>query len=60
LQFQLLFVACSYNGFPELKPELFQQRKPSTLSVPKQPVCPNSPLSRRSKQEIKSAQKVAS
>ena len=49
----------SYNGFPELKPELFLKKKVSTLSLPsKQAMCPNSPLTRRSKQEVKSAQKV--
>ncbi|XP_076443222.1 C-myc promoter-binding protein-like isoform X3 [Babylonia areolata] len=50
----------SYNGFPELKPELFLKKKVSTLSLPtKQALCPNSPLARRSKQEVKSAQKLA-
>ncbi|KAK7491704.1 hypothetical protein BaRGS_00016960 [Batillaria attramentaria] len=50
----------SYNGFPPLKPELFLKKKLSTLSLPgKQTLCPNSPLARRSKQEVKSAQKLA-
>ncbi|XP_071110635.1 C-myc promoter-binding protein-like [Haliotis cracherodii] len=53
-------VKYSYNGFPALKPELFLTKKPSTLSLPgKQSLCPNSPLARRTKQEIRSAQKIA-
>ncbi|XP_067665838.1 C-myc promoter-binding protein-like isoform X2 [Haliotis asinina] len=53
-------VKYSYNGFPSLKPELFLTKKPSTLSLPgKQSLCPNSPLARRTKQEIRSAQKIA-
>ncbi|XP_070177502.1 DENN domain-containing protein 4C-like isoform X1 [Littorina saxatilis] len=49
----------SYKGFPELKPELFLKKKVSTLSLPSKPLCPNSPVARRSKQEVKSAQKLA-
>ncbi|PVD19799.1 hypothetical protein C0Q70_20290 [Pomacea canaliculata] len=53
-------VTYSYDSFPQLKPELFLKKKLSTLSLPgKQAVCPNSPLARRSKQEIKSSQKLA-
>ncbi|XP_076102516.1 C-myc promoter-binding protein-like isoform X2 [Mytilus galloprovincialis] len=50
----------SYNGFPTLKTELFLRKKESELSLPsKGPLCPNSPISRRSKQEIRSSQKMA-
>ncbi|XP_064618735.1 C-myc promoter-binding protein-like isoform X2 [Lineus longissimus] len=49
----------SYNGFPELKPELFLPMKRPLLTPAKQSQCPNSPMARRTKQEIKSAQKIA-
>ncbi|XP_012934851.1 DENN domain-containing protein 4B [Aplysia californica] len=49
----------SYNGFPELKSELFLPKKTESLIVPAKPTCPNSPLARRTKQEVKSAQKMA-
>ncbi|XP_050402671.2 C-myc promoter-binding protein isoform X3 [Patella vulgata] len=53
-------VTYSYNGFPELRSELFLVKTPSSLSLPtKQSVCPNSPFARRTKQEIRSAQKLA-
>ncbi|KAH9487854.1 C-myc promoter-binding protein [Bulinus truncatus] len=48
-----------YNGFPELKQELFLTKRKEVLTVPNKLLCPNSPLARRTKQEIKSAQKVA-
>ena len=51
----------SYNGFPDLKQELFLQPvKKMTLAVPgKQQTCPNSPVARRTKQEVKMSQKMA-
>ncbi|CAL1526082.1 unnamed protein product [Lymnaea stagnalis] len=52
-------VKYSYNGFPELKQELFLTKKKSVLNIPSKQLCPNSPLARRTKQEVKSAQKVA-
>ncbi|XP_033751078.1 C-myc promoter-binding protein-like [Pecten maximus] len=53
-------VKYSYNGFPELKHELFMKKNVSELSLPtKGPVCPNSPISRRTKQEVRTAQKNA-
>lgn len=53
-------VKYSYNGFPELKPELFLMKKASTLSLPgKQSICPNSPMAKRTKQEVRMAQKIA-
>ncbi|KAK0048974.1 DENN domain-containing protein 4B [Biomphalaria pfeifferi] len=52
-------VKYSYNGFPKLKQDLFLTKKKEILSVPSKQLCPNSPLARRTKQEIKSAQKVA-
>ncbi|XP_059175124.1 C-myc promoter-binding protein-like isoform X1 [Physella acuta] len=52
-------VKYSYNGFPELNQELFLANKKSVLPVPTKATCPNSPLARRTKQEVKSAQKVA-
>ena len=52
---------CSYNGFPLLKQDLFlQPSKKVTLAVPgKQQNCPNSPVARRTKQEVKMSQKMA-
>ncbi|BFY98657.1 hypothetical protein BsWGS_01697 [Bradybaena similaris] len=52
-------VKYSYNGFPELKSELFLSKKKSFVALPSKQQCPTSPLARRTKQEIKSAQKVA-
>ncbi|ESP01335.1 hypothetical protein LOTGIDRAFT_111776 [Lottia gigantea] len=49
----------SYNGFPQLKSELFLVKTSSNLSLPTKSVCPNSPFARRTKQEIRSAQKHA-
>ncbi|XP_029643627.1 C-myc promoter-binding protein isoform X2 [Octopus sinensis] len=50
----------SYNGFPELKPELFLLKKASTSSLAgKQSACPNSPIAKRTKQEVRMAQKIA-
>ncbi|CAG5134892.1 unnamed protein product [Candidula unifasciata] len=48
-----------YNGFPLLKSELFLSKKKSVLSLPTKQPCPNSPLARRTKQEVRSAQKIA-
>ncbi|RUS86371.1 hypothetical protein EGW08_005889 [Elysia chlorotica] len=52
-------VSYHYNGFPSLKPELFLSTKKSSTQTPAKLVCPNSPHARRSKQEVKSAQKIA-
>ncbi|XP_042860737.1 DENN domain-containing protein Crag-like isoform X12 [Penaeus japonicus] len=52
----------SYNGFPKLKPELFPLLEPKPVLPPqvKQPqATPASPLARRTKHEVKSAQKLA-
>lgn len=48
-----------YNGFPSLKSELFLTTKKSTTQTPAKQICPNSPHARRSKQEVKTAQKIA-
>ena len=58
----LLSSFSSYTTFPELNADLFQtHRPPSLLSTPlkQTSACPNSPITRRTKQEIKSAQKVS-
>ncbi|CAH1795855.1 unnamed protein product [Owenia fusiformis] len=53
-------VKYSYNGFPELNDGLFLQRiVPTGFKTPSKPLIPNSPMARRTKQEIRSAQKVA-
>ncbi|KAL3866790.1 hypothetical protein ACJMK2_044059 [Sinanodonta woodiana] len=54
-------VKYSYNGFPTLNSELFLQKTLSKVSAPgkKQSGCPNSPVARRTKQEIRNAQKNA-
>ncbi|CAG5132786.1 unnamed protein product, partial [Candidula unifasciata] len=52
-------VKYSYNGFPELKSELFLSKKKSFIALPSKQQCPSSPLARRTKQEVKSAQKIA-
>ncbi|XP_047482885.1 DENN domain-containing protein Crag-like isoform X6 [Penaeus chinensis] len=52
----------TYNGFPKLKPELFPLLEPKPVLPPqvKQPqATPASPLARRTKHEVKSAQKLA-
>ena len=51
----------SYNGFPDLKQDLFQQSpKKASLAVPrKEQNCPNSPVARRTKQEVRTSQKLA-
>ncbi len=50
----------SYNGFPMLKQELFLPPNKQTFLTPaKHSACPNSPMTRRTKQEVKSAQKIA-
>ena len=51
----------SYNGFPDLKQDLFQHSaKKASLAVPrKEQNCPNSPVARRTKQEVRTSQKLA-
>lgn len=52
----------SNQGFPKLKPELFPLLEPKPVLPPqvKQPqATPASPLARRTKHEVKSAQKLA-
>ncbi|XP_036399411.1 C-myc promoter-binding protein-like [Megalops cyprinoides] len=54
----------SYSGFPVLTPELFDAAeglRPPALHLPSRHSCPTSPapMFRRTKQEIKSAQKMA-
>ena len=54
-----LTIAFSYNGFPELRSELFLKKQISNASLNEKPVKSiHEPLSRRTKQEIRSAQKV--
>lgn len=49
----------SYNGFPELRSELFLRKQISNVSLNEKPAkSMHEPLSRRTKQEIRSAQKV--
>ncbi|GFO50358.1 C-myc promoter-binding protein [Plakobranchus ocellatus] len=48
-----------YNGFPSLKAELFLATKKASVQTPAKQICPNSPHARRSKQEVKTAQKIA-
>lgn len=49
----------SYNGFPELRSELFLRKQISNVSLNEKPAkSVHEPLSRRTKQEIRSAQKV--
>ncbi|GFR95009.1 C-Myc promoter-binding protein-like [Elysia marginata] len=48
-----------YNGFPSLKSELFLATKKSSTQTPAKQICPSSPHARRSKQEVKTAQKIA-
>lgn len=53
-------VTYTYNSLPDLKEELFLPRpKPSFVTPLKTPACPNSPMTRRTKQEVRSAQKIA-
>nr|XP_022330471.1 C-myc promoter-binding protein-like isoform X2 [Crassostrea virginica] len=50
----------SYNGFPELRSELFLKKQISNASLNEKPAKSiHEPLSRRTKQEIRSAQKMA-
>lgn len=50
----------SYNGFPELRSELFLRKQISNVSLNEKPAkSMHEPLSRRTKQEIRSAQKMA-
>ncbi|KAL4227448.1 DENN domain-containing protein 4B [Mactra antiquata] len=51
----------SYNGFPKLQSELFLEKNKPTRSSSqnKGPTCPQSPIARRTKQEVKTAQKLA-
>ncbi|XP_066939252.1 DENN domain-containing protein Crag isoform X7 [Macrobrachium rosenbergii] len=56
-------VLYSYKDFPKLNPELFptEEPKPALPAQVKQPqATPASPLARRTKHEVKSAQKLAS
>ncbi|XP_042231531.1 DENN domain-containing protein Crag-like isoform X7 [Homarus americanus] len=56
-------VTYSYSGFPKLKPELFPLREPKPALPPqvKAPqTAPASPLARRTKQEVKTDQRLAS
>lgn len=49
----------SYNGFPELRSELFLRKQISNVSLNEKPAkSMHEPLSRRTKQEVRSAQKV--
>ena len=49
-----------YNGFPELNYDLFLPRLRPLLTTPlKSSTCPSSPMTRRTKQEIRSAHKIA-
>ncbi|XP_077576436.1 DENN domain-containing protein 4B isoform X2 [Stigmatopora nigra] len=54
----LLPLLCSYDTFPLLKPELFD-RPLDQLCVPAKGVAPSSPAPRRTKQELKLAQRRA-
>ncbi|XP_022330463.2 C-myc promoter-binding protein-like isoform X4 [Crassostrea virginica] len=50
----------SYNGFPELRSELFLKKQISNASLNEKPAKSiHEPLSRRTKQEIRSSQKMA-
>ncbi|XP_064610092.1 C-myc promoter-binding protein-like isoform X2 [Liolophura sinensis] len=50
----------SYNGFPPLNYDLFLQKTKTHAPLSgKQSGCPHSPMARRTKQEVKSAQKMA-
>ena len=50
----------SYNGFPALREDLFLPRPKLVAATPlKTPACPGSPMTRRTKQEVRSAQKIA-
>ncbi|XP_061172987.1 DENN domain-containing protein 4C-like isoform X2 [Saccostrea echinata] len=50
----------SYNGFPELRSELFLRKQISNVSLNEKPTkSVHEPLSRRTKQEVRSAQKMA-
>nr|XP_045610504.1 DENN domain-containing protein Crag-like isoform X9 [Procambarus clarkii] len=56
-------VTYSYCGFPKLKPELFPMHEPKPVLPPqvKAPqTAPASPLARRTKQEVKTDQRLAS
>ncbi len=50
----------SYYGFPPLKAELFATKKPDEGGhlAPKTPLVPASPMTRRTKQELRVAQKT--
>ncbi|KAH3837816.1 hypothetical protein DPMN_111217 [Dreissena polymorpha] len=54
-------VRYSYNGFPVLQPSLFlEKNKPArSASQARSQAGPNSPVARRTKQEVKTAQKAA-
>jgi len=53
-------VCFSYAGFPKLNPDLFlREREVKTEVQMKTPQRPRSPITKRSKQELKSAQKMA-
>ena len=57
-----VFFHYSYTGFPELKVELFPQKAPVNPLIAGLKVgtpCPNSPMTRRTKQEMRSALKIA-
>ena len=55
-----MFVFSSYAGFPKLNPDLFLTvTKPEAVVLSKTPQRPRSPITKRSKQELKSAQKMA-